>query len=231
MASVKVYSVTGAPAGEAPISDKLANLKINSHLIWEVIKAEQANLRQGTHKTKTKGEVSGGGKKPWKQKGTGNARQGSIRSPQWRHGGIVFGPQPRSYAEKISRQKKQIGVAHILASKVQANKVAVYDGLNLEKPSTKTAFQAISKIVEGAKLQTEGRNKKKLRASSNQARHAIAVIMAPSESKDTKSLRNIPWVKALNTSRIAATSLFYNEGLVISKAALGELDKKFSALL
>lgn len=231
MASVKVYSAAGTPAGEAPISDKIANLKINNHLIWEVIKAEQANLRQGTHKTKTKGEVSGGGKKPWKQKGTGNARQGSIRSPQWRHGGIVFGPQPRSYTESISRQKKQVGVAHILAAKVQANKVAVYDGLKLEKPSTKTAFQTISKIVETAKLQTAGRGRKKLRANSNQARHAIAVIMAPSEAKDTKSLRNIPWVKPLSSSRIAATSLFYNEGLIISKAALSELDKKFSALL
>ena len=231
MASLKVYSSTGSASGEASISDKIASLKINKHLIWEVIKAEQANARQGTHKTKTKGEVSGGGKKPWKQKGTGNARQGSTRSPQWRHGGIVFGPQPRNYAEGISRQKKQIGVAHILAAKVQANKVAIYDGLNLEKPSAKTAFQAISKITEGAKLQTTGREKKKLRANSNKARHSIAVIMSPAEAKDTKSLRNIPWVKPLNSSRIAATSLFYNEGLVISKAALQELDKKFSALL
>jgi large subunit ribosomal protein L4 len=231
MASLKVYSSTGSASGEAPISDKLASLKVNKHLIWEVIKAEQANARQGTHKTKTKGEVSGGGKKPWKQKGTGNARQGSIRSPQWRHGGIVFGPQPRSYAESISRQKKQVGVAHILAAKVQANKVAIYDGLNLEKPSTKTAFQTISKITEGARLQTAGREKKKLRANSNKARHSIAVIMSPAEVKDTKSLRNIPWVKPLSSSRIAATSLFYNEGLVISKAALQELDKKFSALL
>lgn len=231
MASLKVYSNTGSAAGEASISEKIASLKINKHLIWEVIKAEQANARQGTHKTKTKAEVSGGGKKPWKQKGTGNARQGSTRSPQWRHGGIVFGPLPRSYAEGISRQKKQVGVAHILASKVQANKVAIYDGLNLEKPSAKNAFQAISKITEGAKFQTVGREKKKLRANSNKARHSIAVIMAPSEVKDTKSLRNIPWIKPLSSARIAATSLFYNEGLVISKAALQELDKKFSALL
>jgi large subunit ribosomal protein L4 len=231
MASLKVYSSTGAASGEAPISDKLAKLKINRHLIWEVIKAEQANARQGTHKTKTKAEVSGGGKKPWRQKGTGNARQGSIRAPQWRHGGIVFGPQPRSYTEGISRQKKQIGVAHILAAKVQANKVAVYEGLNLEKPSTKTAFQTISKISEGASLQTVGREKKKLRANSNKARHTIAVILSPTEAKDKKSLRNIPWVRPLSSSHLAATPLYYNEGLVISKAALQELDKKFSALL
>lgn len=231
MASLKVYSSTGAASGEASISDKLAKLKINRHLIWEVIKAEQANARQGTHKTKTKAEVSGGGKKPWRQKGTGNARQGSIRAPQWRHGGIVFGPQPRSYTEGISRQKKQIGVAHILAAKVQANKVAVYDGLNLEKPSTKTAFQTISKISEGARLQTVGREKKKLRANSNKARHTIAVILSPTETKDKKSLRNIPWVRPLSSSQLAATPLYYNEGLVISKAALQELDKKFSALL
>lgn len=231
MATLKVYSNTGSALGEAAISDKLATLKINKHLIWEVIKAEQANARQGTHKTKTKGEVSGGGKKPWKQKGTGNARQGSIRSPQWRHGGIVFGPQPRSYAEGISRQKKQIGVAHILASKVQANKVVVYEGLNLEKPSSKTAFQTISRITEGAKLQTVGREKKKLRANSNKARHSITVILSPAEVKDTRSLRNIPWVKPLSSARLAATSLLYNEGLVISKAALQEIDKKFAALL
>lgn len=231
MATLKVYSNTGSASGEAAISDKLATLKINKHLIWEVIKAEQANARQGTHKTKTKGEVSGGGKKPWKQKGTGNARQGSIRSPQWRHGGIVFGPQPRSYAEGISRQKKQIGVAHILASKVQANKVVVYEGLNLEKPSSKTAFQTISRITEGAKLQTVGREKKKLRANSNKARHSITVILSPAEVKDTRSLRNIPWVKPLSSARLAATSLLYNEGLVISKAALQEIDKKFAALL
>ncbi|HNN01771.1 MAG TPA: 50S ribosomal protein L4, partial [Turneriella sp.] len=117
MASLKVYSNTGSAAGDAQISDKIASLKVNENLIWEVIKAEQANQRQGTHKTKTKAEVSGGGKKPWKQKGTGNARQGSTRSPQWRHGGIVFGPLPRSYRDSISRQKKQVGVAHILAKK------------------------------------------------------------------------------------------------------------------
>ncbi|MBL8034511.1 MAG: 50S ribosomal protein L4 [Leptospiraceae bacterium] len=231
MASLKIYSNSGSGAGEAPISDKIASLKVNKHLIWEVIKAEQANARQGTHKTKTKAEVSGGGKKPWKQKGTGNARQGSTRSPQWRHGGIVFGPLPRSYADSISRQKKQVGVAHILAQKVQDKKVAVYDGLNLDKPSAKAAFQAISKIAAGAKLQTEGREKKKLRANSNKARHSIAVIMSSAETKDAKSLRNIPWVKPLSSSRIAATSLFYNAGLVISKAALQELDKKFSAVL
>jgi large subunit ribosomal protein L4 len=231
MAAVRVYSNTGTASGEAPISDKIASLKVNKHLIWEVIKAEQANARQGTHKTKTKAEVSGGGKKPWRQKGTGNARQGSIRAPQWRHGGIVFGPQPRSYAENISRQKKQIGVAHILAAKVQANRVAVYEGLNLDKPSTKTAFQTISRIVEGAKFQTTGREHKKLRPNSNKARHSIAVIMSSAEAKDTKSLRNIPWVKPLNSSRLAATSLFYNAGVIISKTALQELDKKFSALL
>ncbi|MBS0616698.1 MAG: 50S ribosomal protein L4 [Spirochaetes bacterium] len=231
MASLKAYSNTGATAGDAQISDKIAALKVNKNLIWEVIKAEQANARQGTHKTKTKAEVSGGGKKPWKQKGTGNARQGSIRSPQWRHGGIVFGPQPRDYSDGISRQKKQIGVAHILAKKVQENKVVVYDGLHLEKPSAKNAFQALSKITEGAKLQTEGREKKKLRKNSNAARHSIAVIMASTEVKDAKSLRNIPWVKPINSARLAATSLFYNEGLIVSKAALAEIDKKYSALL
>lgn len=231
MASLKVYSNTGSASGDAQISDKIASLKVNEHLIWEIIKAEQANQRQGTHKTKTKAEVSGGGKKPWKQKGTGNARQGSTRSPQWRHGGIVFGPLPRSYRDSISRQKKQVGVAHILAKKVQDKKVVVYDGLNLDKASTKAAFQAISKITEGAKLQTEGREKKKLRKSSNAARHSIAVIMASTESKDAKSLRNIPWIKPVNAARIPATSLFYNAGLVVSKAALAELDKKFSALL
>lgn len=231
MASLKVYSNTGAAAGEAAISDKIASLKVNKHLIWEVVKAEQANARQGTHKTKTKAEVSGGGKKPWKQKGTGNARQGSTRSPQWRHGGIVFGPLPRDYSDGISRQKKQIGMAHILAAKVQANQVVVYDGLKLDKASTKTAFQTVSKITEGAKLQTVGREKKKLRANSNKARHSVAVIMGSAEVKDAKSLRNIPWVKPLSSSRIAANALYYNQGLIISKAALEELDKKFSALL
>lgn len=231
MASLKVYSNTGSAAGEAAISDKIASLKVNKHLIWEVVKAEQANARQGTHKTKTKAEVSGGGKKPWKQKGTGNARQGSTRSPQWRHGGIVFGPLPRDYSDGISRQKKQIGMAHILAAKVQANQVVVYDGLKLDKASTKTAFQTVSKITEGARLQTVGREKKKLRANSNKARHSVAVIMASGEVKDAKSLRNIPWVKPLSSSRIAANALYYNQGLIISKAALEELDKKFSALL
>ncbi|HRP68030.1 MAG TPA: 50S ribosomal protein L4 [Turneriella sp.] len=231
MATIKTYSNTGAANGEAQITDKLTSLKVNNALIWEIIKAEQANQRQGTHKTKTKAEVSGGGRKPWKQKGTGNARQGSTRSPQWRHGGIVFGPLPRDYRENISRQKKQVGLAHILAKKLQENKVVVYDGLAQEKVSTKGAFETISKITLGAKLQTEGRAKKTLRANSNRARHNIAVVMASNETKDVKSLRNIPWVKPVNATRLLAASLFYNEGLVVSKAALAELDKKFSALL
>ncbi|MCS6972020.1 MAG: 50S ribosomal protein L4 [Leptospiraceae bacterium] len=229
MATLKVYSQTGVPSGEATLSDKLAQLKVNQHLIWEVIKAEQANARQGTHKAKTKGEVSGGGKKPWRQKGTGNARQGSIRAPQWRHGGIVFGPQPRSYQEDIPRRKKQIGLAHIFAAKVQQNKVAVYDGLQLEKPSTKTAFKVVSAIAEGAKLH-DGAGKK-LRASNNDGRPTVTIVYAPAEMQQLKSLRNIPWLRPLNSAQLKATELFYNSGLIVSRAALAEIDKKYSALL
>lgn len=122
-------------------------------------------------------------------------------------------------------------MAHILAKKLQENKVVAYDGLPQDKISTKAAFEAISKIVAGANLQKEGRAKKKLRANSNAARHTIAVLMGSSEAKDVKSLKNIPWIKPVNAARLGASSLFYNEGLVVSKAALAELDKKFSALL
>ena len=228
MAKIKLFNSAGASAGEGAISDKLATLKVNQNLIWEVIKAEQANARQGTHKTKTKGEVSGGGKKPWKQKGTGRARQGSTRSPQWRHGGIVFGPQPRDYTDAMPRKKKALGLAHIIANKIQQNKLFVFDGLNLEKPSTKSAFQIFDKITNAAGVAKKS-DKKKIRAGAPDNRATITVIA--SDLKDSKSLRNIPWIQCIHVDRISAQPLHYNSAIIASKAAIEAIDKKYSALV
>ena len=153
MPTVSLFNQTGKKLSDVTLSDSIFGITPNQQVIYDVVNAQRAALRQGTNKTKTKAEVSGGGKKPWRQKGTGRARQGSIRAPQWRGGGIVFGPIPRSYAVKVNQKVKQLALKSALSYHVLSSQLLVLDSLTLEQPKTKLFLDVVTNLkLEGKTL-------------------------------------------------------------------------------
>ena len=205
--------------------------KINQHLIWEIITAENTNLRQGTHKTKTRGKVRGGGRKPWRQKGTGHARAGSIRSPIWVGGGVVFGPQPRDHTQNIPKKKKKSGYKNIIAKKIKEDQVMLFDSLfdvlEEKKISTKKIFQEIEKMLVKSPFYKEYSRNRKLRSNTNDQRRVITVVFDEDKTELKKSLRNIPWANLISKERLSGRNLLYNHGLFISQKAFDFLAKEF----
>jgi large subunit ribosomal protein L4 len=146
MPKVAVYNKEGATVGEITLSDAVFGAEVNSGLMHEVVQMYLANQRQGTSDTKTRAEVSGGGKKPWRQKGTGRARQGSTRSPQWRHGGVVFGPHPRSFGWTMPKKARRVALRSALSSKLQAGELIILDSFELETPKTKEVVALLKNL-------------------------------------------------------------------------------------
>ena len=168
MAKVSVINLKGEKVKDLTISDSIWNIEVNNVVLYDAIKFARAALRQGTAKTKTRGEVSGGGRKPWKQKGTGRARQGSIRSPQWIKGGIVFGPTPRDYSKKQNKKEKRLALLSALSYKYQNKNLIVVDNFNLETNKTKEFVDTMKKIKIGKSIiVTNGNNDNLLLASRN----------------------------------------------------------------
>ena len=201
-----VTDAQGAPAGsvEAPVElFGVSAEDIQSHIpmIHQVAVAQLAAARQGTHATKTRGMVSGGGKKPWKQKGTGRARQGSIRAPQWYHGGTVFGPQPRDYAQRTPKKMKAAALRYVLSDRANAGRIAVVDFGALETPSTKTAVAALSPIT-GDKF--------------------VTVVLNRDEVNAWLSVRNIPTVHVLFADQLNTYDVVTAQYVVFTKAALND---------
>ena len=147
MPKVAVFNVSGAQVGEIELADSIFGIEPNKYVLHDAVVMQQASQRQGTHKVKGRSEVRGGGRKPWKQKGTGRARQGSIRSPQWRGGGIVFGPTPRSYGYKLPKKVRRLAIKSALSSKVIANEIIVLDQLSFE-PTEDKGFVAVLKNLK-----------------------------------------------------------------------------------
>lgn len=146
MAKVSVYNMEGNEVGTIELNDAVFGVDVNEHLVHMVVVQQLANKRQGTQKAKTRSEVSGGGRKPWKQKGTGHARQGSTRAPQWKGGGVVFAPVPRDYSFKMNRKEKQAAIRSALTSKVQDNKLIVLDELKLDEIKTKGLVKVLDNL-------------------------------------------------------------------------------------
>ena len=146
MAKVAVYNMEGKEVGTIELNDAVFGVKVNEHLVHMAVVQQLANKRQGTQKAKTRSEVSGGGRKPWKQKGTGHARQGSTRAPQWKGGGVVFAPVPRDYSFKMNRKEKQAAIRSALTSKVQDNKLIVLDELKLDEIKTKGLVKVLDNL-------------------------------------------------------------------------------------
>lgn len=152
MPKVTVYNQTGSQVGEIELAEAIFGIEPNEAVLFEAVMMQRASLRQGTHKVKTRSEVRGGGRKPWRQKGTGRARQGSIRSPQWRGGGTVFGPTPRSYAYKLPKKVRRLAIKSALATKVVENNIVVLEDLVLNAPKTKDMLA----VLKGLTVEKKG---------------------------------------------------------------------------
>ena len=168
MPNVALYDITGKVIGDIELSENVFGQPVNEPVLHQVVVAHLANCRQGTQSAKTRSEVSGGGKKPYRQKGTGRARQGSTRAPQWTHGGVVFAPKPRDYTQKVNAKVKRIALKSALSSKVADSELIVFDALNIEAPKTKEMVKALKAVnVEKALIVLPEKNETVERAAAN----------------------------------------------------------------
>lgn len=207
MPKVAVYNVDGSQVGELDLAEGVFGLEPNTHVLHSAILLQQASLRAGTHDTKGRSEVRGGGRKPWKQKGTGRARQGSIRAPQWKGGGTVFGPTPRSYGFKLPRKVRRLAIKSALSSKVVSNQIIVLDQLSLSQPKTKD----IAKILNNLKVE----------------RKAL-VVTADFDNNVALSARNIPGVKFVAAEGINVLDVMKHDQLIITKDAVAKVEEVFA---
>ena len=206
MASVKVYDIEGKEVETLELNDSVFGVEINEHLMHLAVVGQQANSRQGTQSAKTRSEVSGGGRKPWRQKGTGHARQGSTRSPQWTGGGVVFAPVPRDYSFKINKKEKRAALKSVLTSRVLDNKLIVVDELKFDEIKTKK-FQA---VMDNLKV------KKAL------------VVIADNDEKITMSARNIPTVKTALVNSINFYDILKGDTLVLTRDAVAKIEEVYA---
>ena len=206
MANVSVYNMEGNEVGTLELNDAVFGVNVNEHLVHLAVVSQLANKRQGTQKAKTRAEVSGGGRKPWKQKGTGHARQGSTRSPQWTGGGVVFAPVPRDYSFKINKKEKRAALKSVLTSRVLDNKLIVVDELKFDEIKTKK-FQA---VMDNLKV------KKAL------------VVIADNDEKITMSARNIPTVKTALVNSINVYDILKGDTLVLTRDAVAKIEEVYA---
>ena len=207
MPNIKVVNMTGAQVGEIALSDMIFGADVNEAVLHAAVRAYLLNQRQGTQSTLTRSEVSGGGRKPWRQKGTGRARQGSTRSPQWTHGGIALGPKPRSYATKMNKKVKQIALFSALSSKVANNEMIVVDSIAATEFKTKTMAAMLSAIGAGKK--------------------SLVVLDAPN-AMVVKSLSNIAGVKVAYTNTINTYDILNCNTIVFAQAAVEKLQEVYA---
>ena len=206
MPKATVYNMAGQQVGEIELSEAVFGVEPNVAAVHEAVKNHLANCRQGTQSALTRAEVSGGGKKPWRQKGTGHARQGSTRAPQWTHGGIVFAPKPRSYRYTINKKVRRLALKSALSAKAAAGEILVVDGLALDEIKTKT-MQALLDALKATKA---------------------VVITAGVDEKVVKSTRNIPGMVTTPANLINVYDITNAKQLVVDKAALAVIEEVFA---
>jgi len=207
MATVSVFDMQGKEVGTINLNDAIFGVEVKENLIHMAVKSHLANLRQGTQKAKTRSEVAGGGRKPWKQKGTGHARQGSIRAPQWTGGGVVFAPVPRDYSFKMNKKEKRAALKGALTSKVQDNKLIVIDDLKLDSIKTKD----MQNVLNGLNI-----NK------------ALVVLEAQDNNNVILSARNIPNVKLTHADSISVYDVLKYNTVVTTKAAVQKIEEVYA---
>ncbi|EAC2631460.1 50S ribosomal protein L4 [Listeria monocytogenes] len=204
MPKLSLLKQDGTNAGEITLNDTVFGIEPNEKVVVDVILSQRASLRQGTHKVKNRSEVRGGGRKPWRQKGTGRARQGSIRSPQWRGGGVVFGPTPRSYAYKLPKKVRRLAIKSILSSKVNEEKLVVLEGLTFDAPKTKEFAAFLKNISVDTK----------------------ALIVVADESENVElSARNLQGITVIPAESISVLEVAKHDKLIITKAAVEKVEE------
>ena len=208
MANIKVYKQTGAEAGTMTLNDSVFGVEFNEALVHQVVVAQLNNKRQGTKSTLTRTEVRGGGIKPWRQKGTGRARQGSIRAPQWTGGGVVFAPKPRDFSQKINKQMKRGALCCALSGKVADEGFVVVDEIKLAEAKTKEMV----KVLDALKIDKR-----------------VLLVVTDAGEAVVRSANNIPTVTTINTSLINVYDVMANEKLVITKEAVKKIEEAYKA--
>lgn len=206
MAKVSVYNMEGNQVGDMELNDAVFGVEVNEHLVHMAVVSQLANNRQGTQSAKTRSEVSGGGRKPWRQKGTGHARQGSTRSPQWTGGGVVFAPKPRDYSFKLNKKEKRLALKSALTSRVQDNKFIVVDSIKMDEIKTKTFANALDNLKVSKAL----------------------VILNDNDTNVVLSARNIPTVKTALTNTINVYDIMKYDTVVIDKAAVATIEEVYA---
>ena len=204
MATIEMKDASGKKVKDAELSAAVFEIEPNVHVMHEVVRSQRAARRQGTHDTLTRGQVRGGGKKPWRQKGTGRARQGTIRAPQWAGGGTVFGPHPRSYAFKVPAKVVKLAMRSALSAKLADGEIVVVDQLSFEKPSTKQAAEVLKN------LGLEGR---------------VTIIVPDDEVNTVLSFRNLSKVRVIGVSELNTLDFIDNKALVLTDAALTRIEE------
>ena len=207
MSKTFVYDMSGKQVGEIELSAAVFGVEPNAAVVHDVVKNHLANCRQGTQSALTRAEVSGGGRKPWRQKGTGRARQGSTRAPQWTHGGIVFAPKPRSYAYTLNKKVKRLALKSALSAKVAENNLVVIDSIKMDSIKTKTFANFLNAV---------GAEKKPL------------VVTAEADQIVVKSGRNIPGCEVTFANLLNVYDIVNANKLVVDKAALAKLEEVFA---
>ncbi len=206
MANVSVYNMEGKEVGTMELNDAVFGVEVNEHLVHLAVVQQLANNRQGTQKAKTRSEVSGGGRKPWRQKGTGHARQGSTRSPQWTGGGVVFAPTPRDYATKMNKKEKQLALKSALTSKLQDSKLIVVDELKFDEIKTKSFAQVMSNLKVEKGL----------------------VILAENDQNTVLSARNMADVDTTLTNQLNVYDIMKGGTIVLTKDSVAKIEEVYA---
>ncbi|API92371.1 MULTISPECIES: 50S ribosomal protein L4 [unclassified Virgibacillus] len=198
MPKVALLKQDGAQAGELELNDSVFGIEPNTHVLHEAVVMQRASMRQGTHAVKNRSEVRGGGRKPWRQKGTGRARQGSIRSPQWVGGGTVFGPTPRSYSYKLPKKVRRLALKSALSSKTKENNLVVLESLSFDEPKTKEAVKMLTALNVDTKA---------------------LIVVAEKEDNVVRSMNNLPTVTVLTVEEMNVLDLLGHDKLILTKEA------------
>ena len=206
MANVKVYNIEGNEVGSMELNDAVFGVKVNEHLMHMAVVSQLANKRQGTQSAKTRSEVSGGGRKPWRQKGTGHARQGSTRAPQWTGGGIVFAPKPRDYSVKMNKKEKALAIKSALTSKVAEDKFIVVEGLTFDEIKTKK----MAAVLENLKVDK------------------ALVVLDKKDENVILSARNIPTVRTTMSNSVNVYDVLKYGTVVITKEAVAQIEEVYA---
>lgn len=206
MPTVALYNKEGKSIGNIELNEKLFGIEPNIHVMHLVVKAHLANKRQGTQSAKTRAEVRGGGIKPWRQKGTGRARQGSTRSPQWTHGGVVFAPKPRDYHMSVNKKVRRLALCSALSAKVRDGEIIVYDSLTLDAPKTKEMVKVLSAM---------------------DIKNAL-IVLPEREQVIARASGNIPGVETTMAETLSVYDILKHKNLILTKDALSKIEEVFA---